>query len=308
MTLPSQPDRLLDLDAARSAVRACFPHVDVAGLRPLGSGWEFDVFRTDDGWAFRLPRRAECDLLFDTERPVLALARHALAPHVAVPGVELLGGPTPAFPYRVAGHRVIEGVAADAVGPALREATARTLGAALGAIHAVPVSAAREAGVHANGPPGEGAYHWYRGNLAGASRLAASEPVVRDALAWLERQPDPLQPLEAPVRFTHNDLSPSHLVVDAATGRLVGILDWTYTLLGDAARDFVTPATYGGWGFVERVLAHYPGDVDPGFRDRLRFMARVLSVMWLGEAVQNGGDVRRHVAWVGNAFAGGASG
>lgn len=268
----------------------------------LGSGWEFDVFITADGWAFRFPRRAEYEYLFDRERPVLALARSALSPKTAVPLVELLGGPSLEFPYRFAGHRFIEGVAADSIDPRLHAETARTIGAALGAIHSVPIAGARAAGVREMGPPGEGAYQWSRRNLTGASQLIGSERVVHHAVAWVLELDDPLRPLEAPMRFTHNDLSPEHLVVEPSTGRLAGVLDWTSTMLGDAARDFVTFATFGGWGFVERVLAHYPGTVDGGFRERLRYMARLLSVMWLGEAQQNGGDVRRAITWVENAF------
>ena len=301
-SLPWQPDRHLDLEIARSAIRAAFPSVDVARLSPLGAGWEFDVFGTADGWAFRFPRRAEHELLFERERPVVALARAALPPATAVPVVELLGGPGPEFPYRFAGHRLIDGVAADAVDPRHHAETARSIGAALAAIHSVPVAVAREAGVPQNGPPGEGAYQWFRRNLTGASQLIEGERVARHAVAWVAALDDPLRPLEAPVRFTHNDLSPDHLVVEPSTGRLAGMLDWTSTLLGDAARDFVTPATFGGWGFVERVLGHYPGTVDSGFLERLRYMARFLSVMWLGEAQLNGGDVRKHIEWVRHAF------
>ena len=302
-SLPWQPDRHLDLEIARSAIRAAFPSVDVARLSPLGAGWEFDVFVTADRWAFRFPRRAEYESLFEREAPVLALVRPTLAPHAAVPLVELRGDPSLEFPYRFAGHRFIEGVAADAVDPRLHDESARSIGAALGAIHSVPIDAARAAGVRADEhPPGAGAYEWFRRNLTGASQLVDSNRVVHDAVAWVSALDDPLQPLEAPLRFTHNDLSPDHMVVDPSTGRLVGILDWTSTALGDAARDFVSFATVGGWCLVERVLAHYPVAVDGGFRERLRYMARFLSVMWLGEARLNGGDVRKHVTWVEQTF------
>jgi hypothetical protein len=73
--------------------------------------------------------------------------------------------------------------------------------------------------------------------------------------------------------------------------------------LSHAATDFVSCALFGGWGFVERVLAHYPGTVDGGFHGRLRYAARLLSVMGLGQAKMNGGDVARHIIWVENAFA-----
>lgn len=36
-----------------------------AGWQHLGSGWEFDVYVTPDGWAFRFPRRAEYASAFD---------------------------------------------------------------------------------------------------------------------------------------------------------------------------------------------------------------------------------------------------
>jgi aminoglycoside phosphotransferase (APT) family kinase protein len=302
---PWEPDRQLNVEIARSVIRAAFPRVDVTRVEPVGSGWEFDVFVTADGWAFRFPRRAEYQSLFEREEPVLALARSVLPAETAVPLVELTGAPSREFPHTFAGHRYIEGVAADSVHPSLHAELARGIAAALGAIHSVPIAAARAAGVPEANPPGEGAYEWFRRNLAGASQLTESDRTLRHAVRWISELDDPLRVATGPMRFTHNDLapSPSHLVVEPSTGRLTGILDWTFTALGDAASDFVTCVNIGGWGFVERVLAHYPGTIDDGFHERLRYMARLLSVMFLGQAQQNGGDVGKHIVWVQNAFA-----
>ena len=299
--LPWESDRYIDVDTARSVIRAEFPDVDVTRVDRVGSGWEFDVFVTADRWAFRFPRRVEYESLFEREAPVLALVRSSLQSLAAVPVVELRGSPSPEFPYRFAGHRFIEGVAADAVDPLLHAEMARGLGAALGAIHSIPIDAARAAGVHEY-MLNEGTYEWFRRNLSGASQLIDSDRAVHDAVAWVSQLDDPLRSREAPLRFTHNDLAPDHTIVDPSTGRLAGLVDWTCTTLGDAARDFVTFAAFGGWGLVEQVLANYSGTVDSDFRERLRFMARFLSVMWLGEAQQNGGDVRKHITWVENAF------
>jgi hypothetical protein len=82
---PWEPDRLLSVEIARSVIRAAFPRVDVTRVEFVGSGWEFDVFVTADGWAFRFPRRAEYQSLLDREGPVLALARSVLPPETAVP-------------------------------------------------------------------------------------------------------------------------------------------------------------------------------------------------------------------------------
>ena len=99
------------------------------------------------------------------------------------------------------------------------------------------------------------------------------------------------------------DLSPEHVIVDAATGHVAGILDWTDTILGDPARDFVFLVTWRGWEFAEDVLRRYPHAVDRDFRERLRFMARLLSVMWLAMAHAQHGNVAMHIEWVRNAFA-----
>ena len=54
---PWEVDRPLTLEAARAAIGAGFPGIDVRGLVHLGSGWEFDAFLTGDGRVFRFPRR-----------------------------------------------------------------------------------------------------------------------------------------------------------------------------------------------------------------------------------------------------------
>jgi len=301
-SLPWEPDRRLTIDLARSVIRAVFPNVDADQLCFSGSGWEFDVFVTTDGWAFRFPRRQEYEGLFERERPAISLARDALPTGTLVPQVELVGTPSQDFPYTFAGHRFIKGVSADSVHTRLHSELTRSVGTVLGAIHTVPVVVARAAGVSEMEAPDDGAYEWFRRNLSGASQLVVSEPTVHDAVAWVSALADPLRARAAPVRFIHHDLSPEHLVVDPSTGRLAGILDWTDAGLGDPASDFVTCATFGGWTFVERVTRHYSGAVDRSFWERLRYMAQLLSVMWLGEACKNGGDVAKHVAWVKNAF------
>jgi aminoglycoside phosphotransferase (APT) family kinase protein len=301
--LPWEPDRHLDAGIARSVIRDAFPDIDVQELAPLGSGWEFDAFVTKDVWVFRFPRRAEYQNLFDRERPALALARSVLPGHVSVPLVELIGAPSSQFPYSFAGHRLIEGVSADTVDPGVYGEMARSIGEALGSIHSVRPDQALAAGLSEVEPPDEGAREWFRRNLAGATRLAPTDPTVAEAIDWVSELDDPLRSFEAPPRFSHQDLSPEHLLVSPSDGRLIGILDWTDAAVGDAARDFVTCATFGGWKLVELVLRSYPLSLDAGFRERLAFMARLLSVMWLGDVVLNGADVDKHVTWVRNAFA-----
>jgi hypothetical protein len=91
--------------------------------------------------------------------------------------------------------------------------------------------------------------------------------------------------------------------VDPETGRLSGIIDWTDAILGDAARDFVFLVAWQGPAFAEEVLLSYPHTVDQGFCERLDFMARVLSVMWLALAHERHTEVEKLTGWVHNVFA-----
>lgn len=303
MTVPIwEVDRPLTLEAARAVVHAVYPEAEADSLERLGSGWEFDAFVTADGWVFRFPRRAYAEGLFEREGGILGLARWALPRSVAVPSVRVLEHELGTFPYRIAVHRFIAGDAADRIPVPLRPALARTLGEALSAIHSVPEGVARAAGLQELDRAAAGRIEWFATGSAGVRSLNDEDAGLDEAVQWLDQLEDPLRRLDSPLRFIHHDLSAEHLLADPATGRLVGILDWTDAILGDPARDFMPLVTFGGWPFVEEVLAHYAVGIDAGFWDRLRFMARLLPLMWLGHAHMRGEDVSRHLAWVANCF------
>jgi aminoglycoside phosphotransferase (APT) family kinase protein len=294
---------MLTPEIASALIRSHFPHVEAEGLTHLGSGWAFDAFLTSDGWVFRFPRHAWCADLFEPEQRVHQLVAQALSPAVAVPHVELVGEPALGFPYRFAGHRFIRGVAADAVDANLLPAVARTIGEALGAIHAVPEEAARAAGVREASVDDAGGRTWLERGFQVASTLHGLDPGVDEAVRWLSDVSLPLERFDGHPRFIHQDLSPEHVLVDPGTGHLVGILDWTDAILGDPARDFVFLVTWRGWGFAEDVLRSYPHALDERFRERLRFMARLLSMMWLAMAHEQRADLTKYIEGVHHAFA-----
>jgi aminoglycoside 2''-phosphotransferase len=299
---PWEADRPLTLEIARHALQTCFPEIDSSELRHLGSGWEFDAFLTGDGWVFRFPRRAHCADLFTIEQPVHLLLARNLPPGVALPTVELIGRPPTGFPYRIAGHRYIPGVPADRIGPGLDPIATRDIGIALGAVHGIPEAAALAAGVGGMDVDEAGVVAWVERGLRLAFQLRGLDPVVDGALAWAMQIDLKLARYAGQPRLIHQDLSPDHLIVDPHTGRLTGIIDWTDATLDDPARDFVGLVTSRGWGFAERVLRSYPHRLDLAFRERLEFKARLLSLIWLGEAREQGADVPKLTEWVRNAF------
>ena len=108
---------------------------------------------------------------------------------------------------------------------------------------------------------------------------------------------------DAPWCLIHGGLESRHILVDQSTGSIQGVIDWTDSHLGDAARDFVFLVTWKGRQFAEEVLRLYPRAVDPEFRTRLRLMARLMSLMELGFAHAEDPDLATYVRWVHNAFA-----
>ena len=303
MMNPWDPDRSLTTEAASRAIRNRFPTINTRDLAHLGSGWEFDAWLTKDNWVFRFPRRIGLDDQIEPERRVHELVGSVLPPGVSIPRVELIGQPSADFPYRFPAHRFIPGVPVDEVDAAFLPSLARQIAKVLGAIHAIPEGEARGAGVLEMDVDDEGRREWVEQRLDALSRLGSVDPIVDGAVRWVRQVSLPIARYDGPLTFIHHDLSPDHLLVDPGTGQLTGILDWTDAILGDAARDFVFLVAWQGWAYTEEVLRTYPLPVDSGFRDRLRFTSRSLSVLWLGLAHERDTEVAKLTGWVHNAFA-----
>ena len=303
MGAPWESTRELTIEGAAALIQSSLPSIESRGLKFLGYGWEFDAYVTADGWVVRFPRRAEGAEQFNRDRRVTELVAAYLPASVAVPRIEFVAEPALGFPYRFAAHRFIPGVPVDEVDDAFLPSLARQIGVALGAMHSISEDAARAADVPEETGTAEEHRAWIMQGLDGLRSIRAIDPIVDQAAKWVERTPLPSGGFGGPLQFIHQDLSPEHLLVDPATGQLNGIIDWTDAQLGDAARDFVFLVAWRGWAFAEDVLGSYPPRVDGGFRDRLRFMSRLLTPVWLGLAVQRETEVEKLTGWVHNAYA-----
>lgn len=295
------PERPMTSEAAATLIAKCFPSVDTTGIKYLGSGSQFDAFLTSDGWVFRFPRWDWCGLLFEPEARAHRLVATILPSQIRLPVVELLASPSPAFSNAFAGHRYIPGVGADEVAEELLPTLAREIAIFLGALHSTPVPVAGAAGIHEFVMDEDRRARLEHGTAV-AMTLRGRDPVLDDALSWLSKTPT-APPFGGPLQLVHGGLEPQHLLVDPATGFLNGIIEWTHTHLGDAARDFVFLVTWRGWHFADDVLRLYTRAVDREFRTRLRYLAQLLSLIELAFAHEQGADVTKHVRAVHNAFA-----
>ena len=76
------------------------------------------------------------------------------------------------------------------------------------------------------------------------------------------------------VAFCHNDLGAEHVLVDAGTRAVTGIIDWTDAAVADSARDLALIYRDLGPEAFELALAHYGGPFDGAGRERALFYAR----------------------------------
>lgn len=293
-------DRELDVGLACAALGEAFPELDTAALQPLGSGWDFDTFGIGLRWVARFPRRAEVAERIDTEVEVLPHVGTALKPlGIEVPELHAVGHAPGTFPYPFLVQRRIWGIPLESVGPsrfAIR--LAAHLGEALAAVHALRPASELE---QAQGDEAE----W----LAHASEaLSAISAEVKDripkAIDWIESGAEIPPPYTGPARLLHNDLSPNHIRVARTGLGLLGLLDWSDVAVGDPARDFALLYSWGGPAVLEDMMRAYALELDEGFRERVRFMARVGSIATIRDMETTGGDVERHIEHTRKLFAG----
>jgi aminoglycoside phosphotransferase (APT) family kinase protein len=296
------PNSPLATGTAAAVIRASFPSVDSTDVRYIGSGTLYDVFLTKDGWAFRFPRWNWSGDLFEPEARTHQFVAQILPTQIRLPRVELLASPAVGFPYPIAGHRYIPGVGADEVDEELLPTLAREIAMLLTRLHSTPAPEAGAAGIHQMDMTEPGRQEWWNHGIAVAAELRGRDPVIDRAVTWVSTRPA-IPATDGSLHLIHGGLEARHVLVNPATGSLVGVIDWTDAQLGDAARDFVFLVTWQGWRFAEEVLRLYPRTLDKAFRARLRYMAQMLSVIELGYTHEQGRDTGKHVRAVHNAFA-----
>jgi aminoglycoside phosphotransferase (APT) family kinase protein len=76
------------------------------------------------------------------------------------------------------------------------------------------------------------------------------------------------------VAFCHNDLGAEHVLVDAGTNTVTGIIDWTDAAIADPAYDLALIYRDLGPEVFDLTLTHYVGHFDEDDRERVVFYAR----------------------------------
>lgn len=254
---------------------------ELHGARPavLGSGLDHHAYLVGDH-VLRL--RGEDDDAEDFTRESALLALVARRCPVPVPA------PTVARPSWIA-YPLLHGTPLLELDPALRtrhaEPVAAVLGAVLAELWATPLEAVAGLAEDDDAPLAE-----WRDEAAELVADLAPE-VPHAARPGLDRF---LQdPLPAPARkrvFTHNDLGCEHVLVEPATGRVTGILDWSDAAVADPAKDLgLVLRDLGPAAFELALRTAGPALPAPGdLASRAAFYARCLALEDLAFGLETG--------------------
>ena len=97
--------------------------------------------------------------------------------------------------------------------------------------------------------------------------------------SWIEMSDLADDGQDLPMVLLHNDFAAEHVLIEPATQRVTGVIDWSDVAIGDRATDFAGISHWGGERLMAAVLDAYHGPIDVGLHHRARFMAACRGVL-----------------------------
>ena len=241
--------------------------IDPASIRTNEAGLDYRVAfaRTQDGadWVLRMPRRADVSTKIAEERRILDFVRPSLP--VAIPDWRVCSEQLVAYPLLPGkpGLTLDEsGAPVWHIDPA-SPAFARSLGKLIAALHRIDSRQAANAGLVVQSPS-EVRAQWCDHIARVAAEFTVADALLQRWQAWLDD--DSYWPTFS--RFTHGELYPAHVLIDADE-QIVGVLDWTTAKVTDPAVDFAYQRAFAGPAFELTVQAYVEegGVVPPRLAD-----------------------------------------
>ena len=249
----------------RALLARHLPGYEVQSLARLGEGLDNAVYEVNGELIVRASKEADPALQADNTRREADLL-------AAVAELSTLPVPEPVFAdpevgilayFKLPGLPLMDHPVAEP------ERLAPDLGGFLSRLHQIPLEEVRHLVERDHYPlsawleDAERHYQEVAGHLPAAARR-----LVEDFLG----RPPPAEPRAAV--FCHNDLGTEHVLVDAGTSAITGIIDWTDAAISDSARDLAPIYRDLGPEVFELTVAHYGGDFDDADRERADFYAR----------------------------------
>ncbi|MDO3413343.1 phosphotransferase [Saccharibacillus sp. CPCC 101409] len=283
------PEHAVTAEEAAALIAAQFPRLAPPRVEPFGEGFDNTIFRVNEKWVFRFPRRALAAELLRTELRLLPELAGRLP--LAVPEPVYIGSGGNGCPWPFAGFTLVAGSVPETPTRAQRLASAEPLALFLRELHGFPAAQARELGL--------------RPDTLGRLDLAKRRPMLEANLLALEEAGPwagaaaaldfargsgahgpaarPHAPAVVPV---HGDLHLRNLIADGE-GRVCGVIDWGDAHLGHPAIDLSIAYAFLPPEGREIFFAAY-GEADADTRRLARFKGVYTAVLLLRYARARG--------------------
>jgi aminoglycoside 2''-phosphotransferase len=238
----------------------------------LGQGDDFRAFVIGNRWVVRVARHASAAAGLRREASLLGVLSTQLPLRIPQPVARYSGSETePAF----AVHSMVPGSALtraeyEALPVGARNRCARAVGEFLAALHQTDLALARGTGV----PPHEYSERCVAMLTESHAELPPFLLGVVEAHRYCSYEPVLL----------HGDLSPDHVMWDASSQEVTGIIDFGDMAVGDPAWDFVYLYDDYGPDFVERALSAYTCEDPVALLRRVRGLQFIEMIVWLAQA------------------------
>ncbi len=224
---------------------------EIESIKLLGSGMANTAYLLNDTWVFRF---AEIDSARDTlvkELKTLPALARALPVRIPVP---VYSSTSPGGSY-FGGYKLLPGEPLtrqrfDALEPEMQSQLLKEFYAFLNSLHTIDPASAPVL----KEEPFVGAYNSTQRHFHHRlSSIIEAEEVRKIEAIFVEYEADSANRSNKPA-VIHSDLKPAHLLFDARSGHLTGILDWGDVALGDPDYDFAIVGVFFGADFLTRLL------------------------------------------------------
>lgn len=254
-------------EQVRAAVRRQLPGYDVHTLRKLGEGLDNVAYEINDQLIVRMAKEADPASRTTTARreSELLTAVRELSP-LPVPELIFVDAETGVHGYtKLSGTSLLDQPVAEPT------RLAPALGEFLSHLHEAPVTAMeRLAPTDAYPLPS-----WLEDATDEYQAIADAVPARhRGSVEAFLSSPPPPEPDPASAAFCHNDLGAEHILADAETSTITGIIDWSDAAVTDPACDLALLYRDLGPAVFELTLTHYRAPFGAADRDRALFYAR----------------------------------
>jgi aminoglycoside 2''-phosphotransferase len=260
---------------------------EIKDIRLLGSGMANTAYVVNGTWVFRFATIDEAKRTLIKEIATLPVLAESLPVKIPEPVYtriapnQLYFGGYRLLPGEPLTRERFDGLASDIQGQLLHEFHAFMV--ALHAVQPTKVPALKE-------EPFVGAYNQAQRHFhQRLGSIIKSDDVRKIEAIFVAYEADPVNRLGGPA-VIHSDLKPDHVLFDAGSGHLTGVLDWGDSALGDPDYDFTCIGMFFGRDFLNRLLdCGVPADKERVLR-KVSFLSLVRGLQDLTLFVRDGDD------------------